>query len=206
MGSTSLIPPEVYQQYLGISTRVLSRVGLIRSDKPWAFFAVAGYKHGAPKWILFETPRSEPTVRLDQVCAVLRQKLSVEVENLPMDTTASHWLECFLSELGKAEPRLLPKKKQRALEQMHDVLGHYISSARKSGDLETAARWHALQKAATPNSNDVSPDLETVAEHWLDLIRPLWFTKLANRRKRRRPLLLKDLRNDLIKNPLRTYP
>lgn len=201
-GPHALIPPQIYEQYLGVSTRVLSRVGLIRSDKPWAFFAVAGYKHGAPKWILFESPKSAPTVRLDQVCAVLRDKLSDEVENLSMDSAASHWLERFLSELGKAEPRLLPKKKQRALEQMHDVLGHYINSASKSGNLETAARWHALQKAATSNSNGISPDLETVAEHWLDLIRPLWFAKLADRRKRKRPLLLKDLRQDLIKKPL----
>jgi len=41
-----------------------------------------------------------------------------------------------------------------------------------------------------------------LAEHWLDLIRPLWFSKLADRRKRRRPLLLKDLRQDLLKKPL----
>lgn len=36
---------------------------------------------------------------------------------------------------------------------------------------------------------------------WLDLIRPLWFEKLRDRKKRRRPLLLKDLRNDLLKKP-----
>lgn len=35
----------------------------------------------------------------------------------------------------------------------------------------------------------------------MDLIRPLWFEKLLDRKKRRRPLLLKDLRSDLIKKP-----
>jgi len=64
-----------------------------------------------------------------------------------------------------------------------------------------AARWDALVKAAELIVDGTRPDLETVAENWLDLIRPLWFSKLADRRSRKRPLLLRDLRADLLKNP-----
>jgi len=36
-----------------------------------------------------------------------------------------------------------------------------------------------------------------VAERWLDLIRPIWYERLLTRR-RSRPLVLKDIRADLI--------
>lgn len=120
---------------------------------------------------------------------------------MPMDANASSWLGKFLNALGQSEPLLLPRRKQRALEQMRDVLQQYSKRAKKDSDLETAARWDALAKAAEPISDGNRPDLESVAENWLDLIRPLWFAKLANRRGRRRPLLLRDLHADLLKHP-----
>jgi hypothetical protein len=39
---------------------------------------------------------------------------------------------------------------------------------------------------------------DLLAERWLDLIRPVWYEGLTGRRKQSRPLLLKDVRNDLI--------
>ena len=47
-----------------------------------------------------------------------------------------------------------------------------------------------------------SPDLDAVSEQWLQLVRPVWFKKLSDRRKRRRPLLLKDIERDLIHSPI----
>jgi len=200
-GERNLIPAAIYQEYLGVSVRVLSRVGVVRSAKPWAFFAVAGVKHGAPKWVWFDDLSSAPQVRLETICGRLRDSLGEAIENMPMDANASSWLEKFLRALGQAEPLLLPRRKQRALEQMRDVLHQYSKQAQKHGDLEIAARWNALAKAAEPIADGTRPDLETVAENWLDLIRPLWFSKLSDRRGRRRPLLLRDLRADLLKNP-----
>lgn len=199
-GANALVTAEIYQEYFGVSTRVLSRVGLVRSQKPWAFFAVSGVKHGAPKWVFFEGETSRPVVRLDEICDHLRRHLTDGVENLPLDQHASDYLQRFLSCLDRAEPALLPKRKQRALEQMFEVLSSYAAKAQKAGDLELAARWNALA-SATQAGEGRRPDLESVAENWLDLIRPLWFEKLRDRKKRRRPLLLKDLRNDLIKRP-----
>lgn len=200
-GQQNLISNVIYEAYLGVSVRVLSRVGVVRSDKPWAFFAVSGVKHGAPKWVLFDDLSATPQVRLETICSRLRVSLGEGIENMPMDANASSWLGMFLNALGQSEPLLLPRRKQRALEQMRDVLGHYSKRAKKEGDFETAARWDALAKAAEPISDGNRPDLESVAENWLDLIRPLWFAKLADRRGRRRPLLLRDLHTDLLKHP-----
>jgi hypothetical protein len=40
-------------------------------------------------------------------------------------------------------------------------------------------------------------DWDAIAETWLDLIRPVWYERLTTR-KRLRPLLLKDIRRDLM--------
>ena len=42
-----------------------------------------------------------------------------------------------------------------------------------------------------------TPDWEEIAGRWLDLIRPLWYEQLGTR-KRRRPLLLRDIRREVI--------
>lgn len=199
-GSGALVSGEIYREYMETSSRVLSRVGLVRSRKPWAFFAVSGVKHGAPKWVFFENEKVSPVVRLDEICERLRISLKDGVENLPLDRHASEFLHHFLQRLDAAESVLMPKRKQRALEQMADVLGEYATKAIKRSELELAARWKALASAAQAVEGR-RPDLESVAENWLDLIRPLWFEKLRDRKKRRRPLLLKDLRNDLLKKP-----
>jgi len=199
-GATALIAGDIYSEYLGVRTRVLSRVGLVRAGTPWAFFAVAGVKHGAPKWVFFEGEKASPVVRLDRVCALLRQHLAEDVVNLRLDTRASQHLRHFLDRLDESEPALLPKKKQRALDQMFEITRLYALKAQKAGDARLAAQWDALA-AATKVRDGRRPDLETVAEYWLDLVRPLWFEKLKDRKKRRRPLLLKDLRSDLIKRP-----
>lgn len=199
-GPLALIAPTIYQEYVGVSTRVLSRVGLVRSTSAWAFFAVSGIKHGAPKWVFFDGETAAPIVRLDEICVQLRQHLSDGIENLPLDQHASEYLQRFLKRLDHSESSLLPRKKQRALEQMFDVLSHYVQKAKQGGNFELAARWDALA-SATKVGDGKRPDLESVAENWLDLIRPLWFEKLRDRKKRRRPLLLRDLRGDLVKKP-----
>jgi hypothetical protein len=49
----------------------------------------------------------------------------------------------------------------------------------------------------------VAVDLNAVAERWLDVIRPVWYKHLTQRR-RSRPLRLRDIRSDLIHNPIGT--
>jgi len=45
------------------------------------------------------------------------------------------------------------------------------------------------------------PDLDAVAEAWLDLIRDTWYAKLTQRR-RFKPLRLRDIRKDLKSHPI----
>jgi len=50
----------------------------------------------------------------------------------------------------------------------------------------------------------VTVDESTLAEGWLDLIRPTWYAHLTRRRGGSRPLQLKDIRQDLLQSPLDT--
>lgn len=50
-GESAIVPANIYQDYVGVETPVLSWIGLVSSDKPWAFFAISGFEQGAPEWI-----------------------------------------------------------------------------------------------------------------------------------------------------------
>jgi hypothetical protein len=86
----------------------------------------------------------------------------------------------FLNRLSSAERRLLSRRKRRALDEMEKVIEAFQQSA-----------------ILRENQNEVQPDWEELAARWLDLIRPVWYEKLQAG-GRTRPLLLKDIRKDLI--------
>ena len=56
----------------------------------------------------------------------------------------------------------------------------------------------------TKQSPDVIPDWDEIASKWLEIIRPIWFEKLQS--PRTRPLLLSDVRPDVIKNSKEIIP
>jgi hypothetical protein len=68
-----------------------------------------------------------------------------------------------------------------------------------AGKRDGADRTVTSILAAMENEN---PNLwlnwDVIAERWLDLIRPAWYAALSGRRKQARPLLLKDVRQDLL--------
>ena len=201
-GPAALVPQAVYREYLQVSAKVLSRVSLVRAQRPWAFFALAGSQHRAPKWVLLDGQSPEPVVHLDRVCAFLRESLGDDVQDLPMTESASSRLDHFLQLLVQAELHLLPRKKQRALAQMRAVMGAHRDVAQRQGQAQAAMRLDALARLAVPAREGARADLDAVAEAWLDWLKPLWFERLRRRGKRRRPLLLRDLTKDLLKQTI----
>jgi len=197
-----LVPADVYEQVRQSKAKVLSTVSLVKSKKPWAFMAVAGAEHGAPKWILLDHLHARPETDLEEVAARLRSLLGGDVETRPMDQKASDLIARFLNQVLDAEESLLPRKKQRALEEMRLVLGHYRKLAEQGSDRERVAIIEAaMGLLKVPATEEERPDLDAVAEAWLDLIRGVWYEKLKNR-KRYKPLRLKDIRKDLKIRPL----
>ena len=59
-GPTALITQETYDYYRDDHHRVICRVAPLLSRRPWAFLAVAGIAHGAPRWMIIDPGRSQP--------------------------------------------------------------------------------------------------------------------------------------------------
>lgn len=198
-----IVPVDVYGQVRHSKARVLSSVSLVRAEKrAWAFFAILGSDYGAPKWIFFDHPGARPQTHLEEVADRLRDVLSGDIQNYPMDAKASRLIEEFLARVVATECYLLPRRKQRALEEMKLILEHYIKIAKEQGrwdDVELLAG--ILQFNDPPRHDEERPDLDLIAEIWLDLTRDAWYKKLL-RKRRRKPLRLKDIRKDLQQNPI----
>ncbi len=199
-----LVPKDVYLEVKQSKARVLSSVSVIRSQKPWAFFAISGADRGAPKWILLDDLNAKPEPDLETVATALQVLLTKDTEEHPMDQNASDLIHKFLNRILETEKMLLPRKKQRALREMELVLSHYIKIAKTQGDMDRLGILKDTKALLeTPDHEDERPDLDAVAEAWLDLIRETWYERLSQR-KRFKPLRLKDIRRDLQGKPLET--
>jgi hypothetical protein len=98
----------------------------------------------------------------------------------------------------RGERSLLPRRKQRALQEMEIVLCKYRGQCAVRGDHEDVDRLRTILAAMEGGDPEGCINWDPLAERWLDLIRPVWYEGLTGRRKQSRPLLLKDVRNDLI--------
>lgn len=195
-GENALIPIETYEHYRKVQQRVLSRVSLVKSRSPWAFFCLSAGTFGAPRWIFVPGMNGEPITDLAQVADFIREYLVEGVENLKLDNASAKVLNQLIGRLSVLERKLLARKKQRALEELEIILEallKYASKERLQGKLEHLRKL--LQMLRNPPI-DQQPDWDAVAAQWLDLIRPIWFEKLSTARTK--PLLLKDIRKDLL--------
>lgn len=200
MGPRALVDPETYEHYRKVSARVLSRVSLVRAASPWAFFCLSVGTFGAPRWVLVPSAMGTPITVLSEVVEALRERLSGDIQDLPLDNNASRVLERFLKRLPDVERMLLSRKKQRALDEMLLCLNKALEHAGHQEWQMAVDHLNALRRILRSPPVKRQPDWDAVAARWLDVIRPVWFERLSEP-KRRKPLLLKDVRRDLCKDP-----
>lgn len=195
-GATALVPTEVYEHYRQVAAKILTRVSLVNSTTEWAFFCLAGGEFGAPRWVFMPNLIDDPQCELEPICDALRERLSSATQTVRMDSSSAKMLEGFVQRLARAERVLLPRKKQRALDELEVVLGEMILRARDRRDQSSLDKLLALLNAITRPEYHVQPDLDEIASRWMDLIRPTWYECLN--RPRQRPLLLADIRPFLL--------
>jgi len=198
-----LVPPAVYAQIRATTARLCSSVSAVTAAGTWAFFAIAGTEWGAPRWVYLDSPQAAPVTDLALISQALRLHLATALHR-EFDPLAATLLTGFLDQLRRTEAQLLPRKKQRALQEMHKILTRYRQQAIQQHDSARSAVIAALLALTTTAPDAMAVDLGSLAECWLDLIRPQWYTRLHQGRPRFRPLLLKDLRADLLATPLST--
>ena len=197
-GETALVAGNVYDHYRKITARVMSRVSVVKASSPWAFFCLTGGAFGAPRWVLLPDFTGKVFTELSMICEALGERLTPETNDLPFDERGAQLLNRFLDRLVAVERSLLPRRKQRALEEMRIIIGELGSVA--SGESRQADVEHLkdIIDMLDRNRPHYQPDWDEVAGRWLDVIRPVWFEMLSQR-KRARPLLLKDIRKELLK-------
>ncbi len=197
-----LVPPGVYAAVKESTARVISSVSLVKSKRAWAFFAIAGVDRGAPKWVFLENATAKPVTHLEEVAVLLRKHLAENLENHPMDKEASLLIEKFLRQILAREKELLPRKKQRALAEMELVLKYWHKKAKEEQNWQRKKLLEQILDLTNGTQTDQDrPDLDSIAEAWLDLTREVWYEKLLKRR-RFKPLRLKDIRKNLQQHPL----
>lgn len=196
-GEGSLISTDIYTSYATVKAKVLSRVSLVSAKKPWAFFCTVDTSQ-VPKWILLQSQSTTPETDLETISRTLRRYLGPEVKDLnSISSRADQILDQFIKKLMDAERQLLSRRKQRALEEMEQVIEKYRASASARKDQQTLMVLDDLLLLLQQPDPNYQPDWDEVASRWLDLIRPVWYERLQDS-SRRKPLLLKDIRAAVI--------
>ncbi|MFA9462405.1 helicase-related protein [Thiohalorhabdus methylotrophus] len=196
-GPQALVDAATYEHYRTVSARVMARVSVVPTDTPWAFFCLAGSGERAPRWILLPSLDEEPQTTLEAVSDGLRRRLASDTGSMALDQSAAETLGRFVDRLAEAERGLLPRKKQRALTEMGAVLAGFERAASSRRDQPALEAYRAVRDVLERPDGNRSPDWEIVATRWLELVRPVWYRRLGEPR-RARPLLLADIRDDLI--------
>ncbi|MGE0082043.1 MAG: SNF2-related protein [Thiohalomonadaceae bacterium] len=195
-GERALISGDVYEAYRHVKARVLSRVSLVRARAPWAFFCLSAGSFATPRWLMLPSRSARPIHELENITAALRERLTDQVEDIGMTEQASRYLEDFLRQLASAERDLLPRRKQRALEEMEYVLAKYAEQAGRRGDQRRVDAYSELLNAIKRPLPDYQPNWDEVAARWLDLVRPVWHERLQSAKTKL--LVLKDIRKDML--------
>lgn len=200
-GPTALIPGSTYAHYRTETSRVIARVSPLRTSTPWAFVAVSARLRGAPRWMLLEAQPPTVTVGLASVVGRLRERLDEDPPPRPLDGECETWLDHFLAQAERSERQLLPRRIQRALDQMETTTRRWSEHAFAHGAYDDADRWRALTHLANPGpDDDLRPDPHDAAERWLRLVQPL--VEEARRQRRRRYSRLPDIDAALSDTPL----
>ena len=196
-GEQPLIDPGLYAKYRAVSARVMSRVSLVSSQLPWAFFCLSGGSYRAPRWLLMPTLGGKPLHELSDVADGLRERLNDATQDAPMSSRAEERLAHFIRQISIAERGLLSRRKQRALDEMERVLDAWLRKASAEANQARLDHLQQLLDAIRRPAPDRQPDWDELAVRWLDLIRPVWYEQLKESR-RSKPLLLADIRKKLI--------
>lgn len=207
-GDRALIEPHYTAAYRDVGGQVLSRVGLVLSEQPWAFFCTRD-NSGIPKWILLDQldvgKTARPDTDLQSISRKLRRRLAGAVDREGMTRLGEQLLARAIERLTAAERQLVSRRKRRALEEMEIVLQRYLHNAGERGDQAQVDGLMELLELLAASGRNLQPDWDEVASRWLDLIRPVWYERLRAG-GRHKPLLLKDIRADVISSEAELLP
>jgi hypothetical protein len=138
---------------------------------------------------------------LDDVAQRLREQLA-DVENIPLDQEVVDTMQALLARAEASVVSLLPRRKQRAVEQMGQVVAAYREDARMKRNQRRARLVEELLAGMKPEART---DHDVLLDAWLAVVRPRWRAALQSGMTRRRRATLRRVRSltgELQKNAL----
>ncbi|WP_181234121.1 helicase-related protein [Enhygromyxa salina] len=201
-GPRALVDAATYAALRGSDARVLSAVATVRAAAPWGFFTIPGTRRRAPRWAFIDGSSGRVITALDVIADELRIRLAV-AEDIELDATAVDVMDTLLAKLQAAATSLLPRRKQRALEQMRELLGAWARHSRRDDD---EVRLEIINDLLGLSASEDQIDYDELVDSWLAAIRPRWRQLLLAPGRRRRSSLrrLAGLTPLLKKQPLET--
>jgi hypothetical protein len=202
-GPTPLLNREQYLHLKKSRAQVMSSVAVVAARTEWSLYAVAGSRREALRWVMVDPERDGVIVDLDEITRQIRNVLHPGAPSFFVNDKVAIRVSHDLSVIARHSLELLPRRKRRALAELEVVSSEYLKQAVASGDTDRITVVSLIRGLLQRSRSEPGIDFDRLAEWWLDTIKPLWFQHLT-RRRRTRPVLIRDLRRALIENPIDT--
>lgn len=173
IGENRLISDQNYEEMRTSKAKVLSYIGLVKSEKPWCFFVIQTNKNWAPQWVLLDYSKKEATAtrgiytEIGKICSLLKNNLG-NAEDIEPSTHADEWVTRYLEHVERHEYNLLPMRRKALLNQMNEVLNEWQKKVGFSSDI--GKDLGDLKRAAV-SKGDYKLDLRQLASAWNDFYR-----------------------------------
>ena len=198
-----LVGPEIYDRMRTSQAEIVSCISLVESEHPWGFFAVGGLGRIAPRWILLDGLDATPEADLGRIAAALSIRLGPDTPDHPIDREAEAVMTSLTARLRACERELLPMRRQRALALADRVLPEWRKAAFGQGDMERVGLLRRIERLLSPPPEDEAhPDPRSVADAWLQVLRPVQKKAMAETSRRKRLWRLDDLYKPLLAEPV----
>lgn len=201
-GPEPLIQTGLYDQYRSETAKVMSRVSVVKAGEPWLFICLAGERARAPRWVLLTHKADRLITELREITLQLRDRLPDTVQTLEPTRAAMEQLQRFMTLLSEMEKLLLPKRKQRAIEQLCWAIALWAKDRNWLETPEHADQIKQLLNLIEGTDGKLAPDWGQLADIWLELIRPRWAQYLQSSGRKATVMRLRDLQPGLKRKPI----
>jgi len=130
IGEDGLINEELYETYKAVSSNVISRVSIVKSDNSWGFFAIRGTEKRAPKWVLIKNKNSLSR-DLPKICSFLQKKLPGCEDINARLPAADKYVADMVDRLNEKQVELLPNKRKLTLNIFEKLLDRWLKEEQK---------------------------------------------------------------------------
>ncbi len=207
-GENPLIRDRTYVQATRSAQGAKTIISVVESDIDWVFLSIEGAKSAIPRWMFIElSDGGFVSHTLGDVSERIRHKLchhDPAQAGGELDERASEVLDSAIRVAQKQEFKLLPRRQQKAYQQMLRMVDHWAMQASKSGAINTVDSWKriasALKGPFSEAEGGVIPDFAELARCWIRLVQPRIDGHQA--RKRKKYVVLSDIEESLQDDPI----